>query len=253
MQTNNTTRKQEVKASVQELASRAASRVKAVAAEKITPPNSAYQFEVSWRGLSGDNARQTSLLKAISPGALPQIFKNALTVPILLDIINEEMDLAVNYLDNLTRVPRFDTLIMFLSSSDNDAMHASVLNSLRFSKAYDVVKIWDEVLDNEATPIEYAEKLDNMHTKFAKIRNLSCETPITCLKFMRLESRKTSHFCASPDIFSCGGVGCGDGGGSGGFGGGGGGGGGVAVAVAVAVEVVNVVVQVVELDVEVEL
>ncbi|CAL2244807.1 unnamed protein product [Prunus armeniaca] len=115
---NNTTRKQEVKASVQELASRATSRVKAVAAEKITPPNSAYQFE------------------AISPSALPQIFKNALTVPILLDIINEEMDLAVNYLDNLTRVPRFDTLIMFLSSSDNDAMHASVLNSLRFSKAY---------------------------------------------------------------------------------------------------------------------
>ncbi|CAL8137790.1 unnamed protein product [Prunus armeniaca] len=45
-------------------------------------------------------------------------------------------------------------------------------------------------------------------------------------KFIRLESRKTSHFCASPDIFSCGGVVCGDGGGSGGFGGGGGGGGG---------------------------
>ncbi|CAL2244800.1 unnamed protein product, partial [Prunus armeniaca] len=73
-------------------------------------------------------------------------------------------------------------------------------------------------------------------------------------KFIRLESRKTSHFCASPDIFSCGGVGCGDGGGSGGFGGGGGsGGGGGGVAVAVAVEVVNVVVQVVELDVEVEI
>ncbi|PQP96112.1 RNA polymerase II-associated protein 3 isoform X1 [Prunus yedoensis var. nudiflora] len=158
---NNTTREQEVKASVQELASRAASRVKAVAAEKITPPNSAYQFEVSWRGLSGDNARQTSLLKAISPSALPQIFKNALTVSILLDIIKcvatffvEEMDLAVNYLENLTRVPRFDTLIMFLSSSD---------------KA-DLVKIWDEVFDNEATPIEYAEKLDKLHTKYCPKR-----------------------------------------------------------------------------------
>ncbi|CAL8107970.1 unnamed protein product [Prunus armeniaca] len=66
---NSTTRKQEVKASIQELDSRIASRVKAVADEKITPPNSAYQFE------------------AISPSALPQIFKNALTVPILLDII----------------------------------------------------------------------------------------------------------------------------------------------------------------------
>ncbi|CAL8166207.1 unnamed protein product [Prunus armeniaca] len=158
---NNTTRKQEVKASIQELASRAASRVKAVAAENITPPNSAYQFEVSWRGLAGDNARQTSLLKAISPSALPQIFKNALTVPILLDIIKcvatffiEEIDLAVNYLENLTRVPRFDTLIMFLSSSDNA----------------DLVKIWDEVFDNEATPIEYAEKLDNLHTKYCPKR-----------------------------------------------------------------------------------
>ncbi|CAL2244887.1 unnamed protein product [Prunus armeniaca] len=136
------------------VSTRAASRVKAVAAEKITPPNSAYQFEVSWRGISGDNARQTSLLKAISPSALPQIFKNSLTVPILLDIINEEMDLAVNYLDNLTRVPRFDTLIMFLSSSDNA----------------DVVKIWDDVLDNEATPIEYAKNLDNLHTKYCPKR-----------------------------------------------------------------------------------
>ncbi|PQQ12788.1 RNA polymerase II-associated protein 3 isoform X5 [Prunus yedoensis var. nudiflora] len=148
-------------ASVQELASRAASRVKAVAAEKITPPNSAYQFEVSLRGFFGDNARQTSLLKAISPSALPQIFKNALTVPILLDIIKcvatffvEKMDLAVNCLENLTKVPRFDTLIMFLSSSDNA----------------DLVKIWDEVFDNEATPIEYAETLDNLHTKYCPKR-----------------------------------------------------------------------------------
>ncbi|CAL8137754.1 unnamed protein product [Prunus armeniaca] len=104
----------------------------------------------------GEQQKQKwSRIQAISPSALPQIFKNALTVPILLDIINEEMDLAVNYLDNLTRVPRFDTLIMFLSSSDNDAMHAS---------------IWDEVLDNEATPIEYAEKLDNLHTKYCPKR-----------------------------------------------------------------------------------
>ncbi|CAL8167327.1 unnamed protein product [Prunus armeniaca] len=101
----------------------------------------------------------------------------------------------------------------------------------------DVVKIWDEVLDNEATTIEYAEKLDNLHTKY-------CPKRCKAQQFIRLESRKTSHFCASPDIFSCGGVGYGDGGGSGGFGGGGGcggsggggggdGGGGVGVGVGV--------------------
>ncbi|CAL8997965.1 unnamed protein product [Prunus brigantina] len=124
---NNTTRKQEVKASVQELASRVASRVKAVADEKITPPNSAYQFELD---------------------------KMLMAPPLIYFFGNEEMDLAVNYLENLTRVPRFDTLIMFLSSLDNA----------------DLVKIWDEVFDNEATPIEYAEKLDNLHTKYCPKR-----------------------------------------------------------------------------------
>ncbi|CAL2244894.1 unnamed protein product [Prunus armeniaca] len=180
------------------ISTRAASRVKAVAAEKITPPNSAYQFESAkmqdsyvrchpkvgdhecvlfawWSSVRLTTAKILLVSSIVLFGRLPevlpvialivnavgyiskciaQIFKNALTVPILLDIINEEMDLAVNYLDNLTRVPRFDTLIMFLSSSDN----------------VDLAKIWDEVLDNEAIPIEYAEKLDNLHTKYCPKR-----------------------------------------------------------------------------------
>ncbi|XP_062002870.1 uncharacterized protein LOC133720536 isoform X1 [Rosa rugosa] len=153
----NTSGKQASKVSVQELASRAALRAKVLAAENITPPTSAYQFEASWRGLSGDRALQAKFLKAISPSALPQIFKNALTLHILVDIIKcvttffmDEMDLAVNILENLTKVPRFDTLVMFLSSND---------------KA-DLAKIWDEVFYNEATPIEFAEKLDNLRTKY---------------------------------------------------------------------------------------
>ncbi|CAB4272174.1 unnamed protein product [Prunus armeniaca] len=74
------------------------------------------------------------------------------------------MDLAVNYLDNLTRVPRFDTLIMFLPSSDN--AEYTYINVVHQSQRL----IWDEVLDNEATPIEYAEKLDNLHTKYCPKR-----------------------------------------------------------------------------------
>jgi hypothetical protein len=35
----------------------------AEAAKNITPPNSAYQFEVSWQGFSGDRALQAHLLK----------------------------------------------------------------------------------------------------------------------------------------------------------------------------------------------
>lgn len=48
---------------MQELASRAASLAMAEAAKKTTPPKSAYEFEVSWRGFSGDHALQASLLK----------------------------------------------------------------------------------------------------------------------------------------------------------------------------------------------
>uniref|UniRef100_A0A5B6ZSD9 Putative RNA polymerase II-associated protein 3 isoform X1 n=1 Tax=Davidia involucrata TaxID=16924 RepID=A0A5B6ZSD9_DAVIN len=154
---NHRTGKQELTASVQELASRAASRAKAEAAKNITPPNSAYQFEVSWRGLSGDCELQARLLKAISPVILPQIFKNALSAPILIDIIkciatffSEEMDLAVKYLENLTKVARFDMIIMCLASTD---------------KA-DLLKIWDEIFCNKATPTKYSEMLDKLRSRY---------------------------------------------------------------------------------------
>ncbi|GLT66831.1 hypothetical protein SLA2020_391770 [Shorea laevis] len=150
-------RKQELKSSVEELASRAAARAMAEAAKNINPPNTAYQFEVSWRALSADRALQVHLLKVTSPSALPQIFKNALSASMLVDIVKcvatffrEEMDLAVKYLEKLTKVPRFNMLIMFLSPTD---------------KA-DLLKVWDEVFCNEATPIAYAEILDNLRAVY---------------------------------------------------------------------------------------
>ncbi|KAB5556011.1 hypothetical protein DKX38_006920 [Salix brachista] len=165
IQKNNRTRRQELKTSVIELASQAASRAMAEAAKNITPPNSAYQFEVSWRGFSGDRALQTHLLKVTSPSALPQIFINALSVPILIDIIkcvasfsckwsssvhvwlcvwvnlscnsllvcssdSDDMDLAVKYVENLTKVPRFGVLIMCLSSTDMSGIYLGHVSQL---------------------------------------------------------------------------------------------------------------------------
>lgn len=154
---NHKTGQREMKSSLQELASRAASRAMVEAAKNITAPNSAYQFEVSWRGLLGDHALQASYLKAISPNALPQIFKNALSAPILIDIIKciatffvTEMDLAVKFLDNLTKISRFDMIIMCLSSTD---------------KA-DLLKIWDEVFCNKATPSGYADTLGKLRPRY---------------------------------------------------------------------------------------
>ncbi|XP_030957168.1 uncharacterized protein LOC115979296 [Quercus lobata] len=98
-----------------------------------------------------------ALLGSIS-NALPQIFKNALSASLLVDIIKcvatfftEEMDLAIRYIENLTNYfSRFDLFIMCLSSTDRDDLH----------------KIWDEVFCSEATPIEYAEMLDKLRSRY---------------------------------------------------------------------------------------
>ncbi|KAG8369075.1 hypothetical protein BUALT_Bualt15G0112500 [Buddleja alternifolia] len=147
--------KQELGASVQELAAKAANLAKAEAAKNIAAPNSAYQFEVSWRGLSGDRDLQARLLKVTSPTALPGIFKNALSASILVDIIRciatfftEDMAFSIDYLQNLTKIPRFDMIIMCLSAAD---------------KA-DMVKISDEVFSKGAT--DYAEILANLRSRY---------------------------------------------------------------------------------------
>ncbi|GER44971.1 tetratricopeptide repeat protein [Striga asiatica] len=152
--------KQELKASVQELAVKAAIFAKSEAAKNIVPPNSAYQFEMTWRGLSGDCDLQARLLKVgvyhvTSPAALPGIFKNALSAPILVDIIKcvstffmEDMALGVDYLQNLIKIPRFDMIIMCLGSSD---------------KA-DIKKIWDEVFSKGNA--DYGATLSNLRSRY---------------------------------------------------------------------------------------
>jgi hypothetical protein len=50
-------------ASIQELASRAASRYMANTVKSAKIPKTAYDFEVSWRALSDDTAQQIQLLK----------------------------------------------------------------------------------------------------------------------------------------------------------------------------------------------
>ncbi|KAH0936358.1 hypothetical protein HID58_013475, partial [Brassica napus] len=152
-----TSRKLELKPSVQELAAHAASLAMAEVSKNIQAPKSAYEFENSWRNFSGDPALQNQLLKVTKPSSLPQIFKNALTSPVLFDIIkcvasffNEDMDLAVKYIYNLTKVPRFDMIVMCLASTEK--------NELR--------KIWEDVFCNKATPVEYAEVLDKLRSRY---------------------------------------------------------------------------------------
>ncbi|KAL8166340.1 LOW QUALITY PROTEIN: hypothetical protein V2J09_007839 [Rumex salicifolius] len=112
--------KQELAASVHELAYRAMTE----AAKNISPPTSAYQFEVSWKGFCGDRSLQTQLLK---------IFK-----------------LAVEYLKSLTKVSRFDMLILCLPATEKADLRIT----------------WDDVFLSESAPIEYAEILSELRPKY---------------------------------------------------------------------------------------
>ncbi|CAN6336204.1 unnamed protein product [Urochloa humidicola] len=144
-------------ASIQELASRAASRYMASTVKSINIPKTAYEFEVSWRALSDDTAQQIQLLKSIPPASLPEIFKNALSAPFLIDIVKcaasifrDDAALAVSILENLSKVPRFDLIIMCLSS-----MHKSELK-----------KIWDQVFVAGKASADEVEALRQLRGKY---------------------------------------------------------------------------------------
>jgi len=144
-------------ASIQELASRAASWYMASAVKSVKIPKTAYDFEVSWRALSDDTAQQIQLLKSIPPASLPEIFKNALSAPFLIDIVKcsasifrDDAALAVSILENLAKVPRFDLIIMCLSS-----MHKSELR-----------KIWDQVFFAEKASADQVEALRQLRGKY---------------------------------------------------------------------------------------
>ncbi|XP_074565294.1 uncharacterized protein LOC141821825 [Curcuma longa] len=149
--------KYELKESLQDVATRAASRALESTAVGLTAPKSAYEFEVSWRALSDDSARQMQLLKMIPPVTLPHIFKNALSAPILVDIVKciatffkEDSELAVGILENMTRVPRFDMLMMCISTKDRSEIH----------------RIWGNISSCATIPASHREALARLRTKY---------------------------------------------------------------------------------------
>ncbi|KAJ1261442.1 hypothetical protein BS78_09G029800 [Paspalum vaginatum] len=157
MQYQDANHKPRPEVSVQDLASRAASLYMASTVKSIKTPKTAYDFEVSWRALSDDTDQQIQLLKSIPPASLPEIFKNALSAPFLIDIVKcaatifrDDAALAVSILENLAQVPRFDLIIMCLSS-----MHKSELR-----------KIWDQVFLAEKASADQMEALRRLRGKY---------------------------------------------------------------------------------------
>ncbi|CAH1443691.1 unnamed protein product [Lactuca virosa] len=179
-----------IKESVQQLAARAASLASTEAAKTILPPTSAYQFEVSWRGFSGDRTLQFRLLQATDPVALPMIFKNAMSAPLLIDIIrciatffSDEVDLAVKYLENLPKISRFNMIIMCLSPADKS----------------DLERIWDEVFCNKEVVPEFLEILQQLRPRYCGSLIYLCIPPASCSnRYCWLYQKKTKMAGAPP-------------------------------------------------------
>lgn len=159
-QTNSkNSQKQDSLASAQAVAARAASRAVNAVAKKMTAPKTAYEFEATWKIFSGDLSAQAEMLKIIAPTSLPKIFKDAVSAPLLMDIIRcvehffrENVDFSVQFLENLTKIGRFDMTIMCLSAKDKAALR----------------QMWDEVFVNGTVPVDFQETLNRLRSKYCR-------------------------------------------------------------------------------------
>ncbi|CAM6088883.1 unnamed protein product [Calypogeia fissa] len=119
----------EVVAATQAAAARAAASAMAAVSRNIVAPRSSYEFELAWKGFEGNKNSQVRLLKIMDPLSLPKVFKDSLGAPLLLEIIQslellfpDDAELAVQILENLTKVGRFNMTVMFLTSKDKTGL-----------------------------------------------------------------------------------------------------------------------------------
>ncbi|KMZ59505.1 Serine/threonine-protein phosphatase 5 [Zostera marina] len=140
-----------------ELAARATSLHMAKSKKDIKIPKTAYEFEVTWRAISEDSALQVNLLKSISPITLPQLFKNALSVSVLASIVKciatffkDEPEIAIDILDNLTRISRFDMIVLSFPPPYRTDFH----------------RIWNDVFTSNDIPAKHQAALSKLQPKF---------------------------------------------------------------------------------------
>ncbi|GLI60852.1 hypothetical protein VaNZ11_003066 [Volvox africanus] len=116
-------------------------------------PRTSIEFEASWRSMAGDLRRQAAYLAAIPPASLPAILKNSLTAPVLASLVrcllvgmmppeavsvNDDSSISesrsssgavstaqgVALLEGMTRVARFDLMVMSVPSKERQELRA---------------------------------------------------------------------------------------------------------------------------------
>ncbi|BDA43286.1 probable RNA polymerase II-associated protein 3 at N-terminal half [Coccomyxa sp. Obi] len=96
----------------------------------LRPPTSGMEFEKVWKSLGADRERQAAYLRMLQPAALPSLFKQALTGPLLasmLDallchVITADPGFGTDFLSALSRVPRFELTAMCVPARERQRL-----------------------------------------------------------------------------------------------------------------------------------
>ncbi|CAL8468728.1 g8268 [Coccomyxa elongata] len=96
----------------------------------LRPPPSGMEFEKVWKSLGADRDRQAAYLRMLQPAALPSLFKQALTGPLLasmLDallchVITADPGFGTEFLSALSRVPRFELTAMCVPARERQRL-----------------------------------------------------------------------------------------------------------------------------------
>ncbi|KAJ3015898.1 RNA polymerase II-associated protein 3 [Thoreauomyces humboldtii] len=104
---------------------------KPTSANALTVPKTMYEFERDWKSIKNDGSALYSYIKAINPADFLKIFKSSLEsdylariTSVLLEKGKELKDVTVAYeiLKALSRLPRFDMTLMFLSKKEQQVV-----------------------------------------------------------------------------------------------------------------------------------
>jgi tetratricopeptide (TPR) repeat protein len=102
------------------------------------PPKTAFEFERTYHSINGDILKLYEYMKMINPTNIPSIFKESISTDIFSSIIevlhkcylaDGDTSTAVQILDNLPKVGRFDMMIMFMSDKEKQPL-VNIFNDL---------------------------------------------------------------------------------------------------------------------------
>ncbi|KAG8774408.1 hypothetical protein FRC15_001312 [Serendipita sp. 397] len=101
-----------------------------VAEQPSKSPTNSFEFQRKWNS-TDDIYKKWLILQSLSPNTLPSFFKSSLEPPLLGSILDVILHVvtggsvasteAASYLKGLGRIPRFDTLILFLSPKEKSS------------------------------------------------------------------------------------------------------------------------------------